>query len=299
MHFVVTATQFLSVFLTSATMEIISFDCSSDEEEEENNDTSIHLLFKNNILTMHCSDGNFHEEEDDDFEILPLLLLSLLTRRTKWEHQQLAWLDHVKKLQHENMFTQTYQMSLEAFDTLVNFLYENISYKYSKYGFTSSQDPIDAAITIAIGLYWLAVGSYIDLKNVHSCSVRSIYTHRLCLIHAVTSCEPLKLHIPITPAEISASQIQFQEMSSNSVISGCVGAIDGSLVVVKCSSRKDSGNNPSSYNSGQYCCHGLNAQAICDASCCFTFLQLLLQESHQINLLLSVQCCQGFWMVYL
>ena len=120
MHFVVTATQFLSVFLTSAAMEIISLDSSCDEEEEENNDTSIHLLFKNNILTMHCSDGNFHEEEDDDFEILPVLLLSLLTRRTKWEYQQLAWLDHVKKLQHEKTFTQTYRISLEAFDTLVN-----------------------------------------------------------------------------------------------------------------------------------------------------------------------------------
>ena len=69
---------------------------------------------------MHHSDGNFDEEEDDDFVILPVLLLSLLTRRTKWEHQQLAWLDHVKKLQHEKTFTQTYRISLEAFDTLVN-----------------------------------------------------------------------------------------------------------------------------------------------------------------------------------
>ena len=60
-NFVVSATQFLSVFLTSAAMEIISFYSSSDEEEEENNDTSINLLFKNNILTIHHSDGNFDE----------------------------------------------------------------------------------------------------------------------------------------------------------------------------------------------------------------------------------------------
>ena len=86
MNFVLSTTQFLSVFHTSAAMEIISFDSSSDEEKE-NNDTSINLLFKNNILTMHNSDGNFDEEEDDDFEILPVLLLSLLTRKTKWEHQ--------------------------------------------------------------------------------------------------------------------------------------------------------------------------------------------------------------------
>ena len=87
MNFVVSETQFLSVFLTSAAMKIISRDSASDKEVEEINETSINLLFKNNILTMHHSDGNFDEEEDDDFEILPVLLLSLLTRITKWKHQ--------------------------------------------------------------------------------------------------------------------------------------------------------------------------------------------------------------------
>ena len=131
--------------------------------------------------------------------------------------------------------------------------------------------PIEAEITAAIGLCWHAVDSYIDLKNVYSCSVSTIYAHRLCFIHSVNSCEHLKIKFPRTPAEISASQKQFQDISSNSVISGCVGAIDGLLVVIKCPSRKDSGNNPSSYFSGHYCCHGLNVQAICDASCRFTF----------------------------
>ena len=81
-------------------MEINSFD-SSDDEEEGNNVTYINLLFKKNILTMNDSDGNFDEEEDDSFDILPVLLLSLLTRKTKWEHQQIVWLDHIKELQHE------------------------------------------------------------------------------------------------------------------------------------------------------------------------------------------------------
>ena len=30
-------------------------------------------------------------------------------------------------------------------------------------------------------------------------------------------------------------------------------------------------NNPSSYYSGHYCCHGLNIQTVCDASCCFLY----------------------------
>jgi hypothetical protein len=170
------------------------------------------------------------------------------------------------------MFTRTYQVSLEAFGAHVKLLYGNISYNYSKYGYTSSQEPIEAEITLAIGLCWLAGGSYIDLKNVFSCRVSSIYARRLCFIHAVNSCDLLKLHFPMTLAEIHSSQSQFQEVSSNCVISGCIGAIDGLIVVVKCPSMKDSSNNPSSYYSGHYCCHGFNVQAICDASCHFTFL---------------------------
>jgi hypothetical protein len=35
-------------------------------------------------------------------------------------------------------------MSLEAFGALVKLLYGNNSYNYSKYGYTSSQEPIEA-----------------------------------------------------------------------------------------------------------------------------------------------------------
>ena len=115
-------------------------------------------------------------------------------------------------------------------------LYGNLSYDYSKYGYTSSQEPIFAETSVAIGLCWLAGGSYIDLKNVYSCSVSSIY--------AVNSCDLLKLHFPMTLAEIHSSQSQFQEISSNSAISGCIGAMDGLFVFVKCPFMKDSNNNP-------------------------------------------------------
>ena len=84
-------------------------------------------------------------------------------------------------------------------------------------------------------------------------------------------CDLLKLKFPTSAAEICKAQAQFCDISSNNVISGCVGAIDGLLFVIKCPSMKDSNNNPSSYYSGHYCCHGLNIQAICDASCRFIF----------------------------
>ena len=84
-------------------------------------------------------------------------------------------------------------------------------------------------------------------------------------------CDLLKIKFPTSAAEICSVQSGFCSISSNRVITGCVGAIDGLLVVIKCPSMKASDNNPSSYYSGHYCCHGLNVQAICDSSCCFTF----------------------------
>ena len=91
------------------------------------------------------------------------------------------------------------------------------------------------------------------------------------LIHAANLGDLLKLNFPSSARKICSAQNQFCDISSNSVISGCVGAMDGLLVVVKCPSMKDSNNNPSSYYSGHYCCHGLDIQAICDASCQFLF----------------------------
>ena len=116
--------------------EFISIDSSSDD------DASLQHLFKSNIMKMNSNDVYFDEEEDSNDEILLVLLLSLFTRKTKWEYQQLAWLGHVQKFQHEDMFTRTYQMSLEFFRALVKLLHRNISHKNSKYGYTSSQEPI-------------------------------------------------------------------------------------------------------------------------------------------------------------
>ena len=73
--------------LTSTAIEIISLFSIPYDDKEDNNYTSIILPFKRAILTMYISDENFDEEQDDDFEILPALLLSLLARETKRQHQ--------------------------------------------------------------------------------------------------------------------------------------------------------------------------------------------------------------------
>ena len=96
---------------------------SSDGDD----DTSLQHFFKSNIMKMNDNGDNFDEEDDDCVEILPVLIQSLFTRKNKCEHQELAWLGHVQKLQHEDMFTRTYQMSLEAFVAIFCIIIGNIS----------------------------------------------------------------------------------------------------------------------------------------------------------------------------
>jgi hypothetical protein len=53
-------------------------------------------------------DDEFNNEYDDedDFGLGYLFVISELqgTRKSKWVHQQLNWLAHVKELDHENIF---------------------------------------------------------------------------------------------------------------------------------------------------------------------------------------------------
>ena len=76
---------------------------------------------------------NVSNEDDNDDSLLALQILKR-AKKDKWVHQHLNWLDHVKKLEHENLFARINHMSLQAFVSLVDILNQYISYDYSKYG---------------------------------------------------------------------------------------------------------------------------------------------------------------------
>ena len=110
-------------------------------------------------------------------------------------------------------------------------------------------------------------------------------------------CNCCKIKFPTSKAEICYVQAGFCNICYNMMITGCVGTIDGLLVVIRCPSMKASDNNPSSYYNGHYCCHGLNVQAICDSSSCFTFFAIAAAGKSsvqaavdQISLLTALNC---------
>ena len=109
-------------------------------------------------------------------------------RRHKWHHERISWQSHVKKLNHEIAFEKTYRMSHRAFKKLTSMLEIQIAGNYSKCG---TSEPIIPEIVVAIGLRWLAGGSYINIRHVYGCSIASLYRCRDLFIDAVLNCEEL------------------------------------------------------------------------------------------------------------
>lgn len=131
---------------------------------------------------------------------------------------------------------------------------------------------------------WLLVPSLEDLKNECCWGVSRIFKHTFCFIHVVTLYTLIGLKFTTSAAEVSSAQTQFCGISSNSVISGCIDAITGLQVVIQCPSMKDCSKSLSLYDSGHYCCHGLNVQAVCDTFCQLTFGAVLLPITPLIRL---------------
>ena len=67
-------------------MEFISIDSSSSSSSDDDDNASLQHLVKSNIMKMNSNDDYFDEGEDDNVETLPVLLLYLFTRKTRWEH---------------------------------------------------------------------------------------------------------------------------------------------------------------------------------------------------------------------
>ena len=163
-------------------------------------------------------------------------------------------------------------MSLDAFNRLLDLLREDLmTMTAMKHGGYHDADAVEPELIMAISIRWLAGGSYVDIRHVYGCSVASVFRFRDMFLDAVLNCNALDNVFPNTDEHLKSTTLKFADKSSERIMIGCVGAIDGLFVKVFRPSMKDCGYNPQAYFSGHYMAHGLNIQAICDSDRCFTF----------------------------
>ena len=90
---------------------------------------------------------------------------------------------------------------------------------------------ISPEMTMAVGLCLLAGASYIDLTSAYGISESSVFVARNLFVNAVNSCQALKVVFPDSEEDFNVLQNGFQAKSTHGLIQGCVGCIDGLLIV--------------------------------------------------------------------
>ena len=224
------------------------------------------------------------DEDDDSIEadiqlymISTQLILRHLSRMTRasaqrrkpnWQHSRIDWKAHVDQLLHESLFQRTYRMSLKAFEKLTFLLGDRLIMDPSV---CPVDEPIYPEIVVAVGIRYLSGGSCLDLKTAYGISFTSAYRCRTIFIEAVNSCPELDINMPSTVDEMKKVADDFATVSTDSLIRGCVGCIDGFLATTKRPTMKESNNSPRAFYSGHYNTFGLNIQAVCDVRCRFLF----------------------------
>ena len=230
-------------------------------------------------------DGIYGDVDNDGWDDLELEFEEFLTlynflqqdeekRKTFWDHQRLHWSTHVDKLRHEGLFGRRYRMPESAFNKLVELLKPMLPGDVTKSRNRCSHE-IYPEIIVAIGLRYLAGGSYDDIREVYGVSVSGFYYCRNRFFKAVMLCDALKIRLPETPEEWEVVRVKFHSKSEEGIIRGCVGAIDGFFQPTRCPNETETHNNVRTYYSGHYGRYGLNSQAVCNSDLRFLFFAVM------------------------
>ena len=192
-------------------------------------------------------------------------------REPVWLHSSFIWQSHVDQLLHEDLFQKEYRMSLEAFETLRGHLWVKLKRRTNR---NSLIREITVDMIIGTGLRYLAGGKLNDIRHIFKTSQAEAYNSVNCFIAAVLTTSALAIRLPSTPEEWDMINKGFAEKSSNNVMSGCVGALDGYLQKINAPWCSEVANQRA-YYSGHYESMGLNCQAACDIRLKFLFFGVI------------------------
>jgi len=80
---------------------------------------------------------------------------------------------------------------------------------------------------LGLTIRWLSGGSYHDIRDAGNFSMPTFFRLLKKGLHAIVSCEELQMKLPTTVNELDELAEGFKNKSTEGVMSGCVGALDG------------------------------------------------------------------------
>jgi hypothetical protein len=162
-------------------------------------------------------------------------------------------------------------MSLDTFNKLLNLLCPTLQLN-DKYAVMTGMEPICCEIMLRCTIRFLSGGSYHDIRATVSISKPSFYRLVWHTIDCINKSPALDVQLPSID-QLNSIRDGFKRISTDGVMNGCVGSLDGYLLRITAPSFAKC-RNVTAYFSGHYCTYGINVQAMCDADCRFLFFAL-------------------------
>jgi hypothetical protein len=209
----------------------------SDSDTEDNN------FLQGSILKLILFIANEYDNERGSF----------------YTRNRLMWERHVQELQKEGAFSRVYRMSLIAFNKLKLILQPLLEVDAERSFRRTKKLPISTEIILSAFIRWTSGGSYHDVRQVAGVSVASFYRVMHCCALAIMKSNELKYNFPTTMEEIIQAAEAFKNISTNGLLIGCVGVMNGLLLRIKVPSSNEVGHVKSFY-SGHYSAYGINVQ---------------------------------------
>ena len=163
-------------------------------------------------------------------------------------------------------------MSYQSFMIIESLLHEQIPIERNC--------SVTTIIKLRFLIRWISGGSHHDIMvTVGVCKETFYHIIDQWIIDIVT-CDELSYHFPTTTDEITDIVSYCNYFSEGSIITGCVGCVDGFLININTPSKKETFNEKD-YYSGNYQCNGINIQDACDRK--FIFISFIVSSTGANN----------------
>ena len=131
---------------------------------------------------------------------------------------------------HEKQFDIKYRMSYKSFNELVSILYPALEQNNSKSINSCAKPAISAPHILGLTICWLSGSSFHDIHDAGNYSRPTFFCLFWKGISAITNRKRLQMVLPRTVKE--ELQRGFETNSTDQVVSGCAGVLDGLLLLI-------------------------------------------------------------------
>jgi hypothetical protein len=241
-------------------------------EASSSDDGSISHMEASSSDDSSISDDS--DSSDDSVINICTVMLVLSEREMKVHRLRVAWDHHATILRHEKQFESKYRMSYESFMKLAKLLEPSLIQSDRQSLNSCGQLAVCPPHILGLTIRWHSAGCYHDIRDAGNFSVPTFFRLLKKGIRAISSCRELALKLPTKLDELEELAEGFKFKSTEGIMFGCVGALDGLLLLIR-TPKKDEAANVRQFFSGHYQRMGLNVQGLVDCHLRFLYAGVL------------------------